>query len=63
MGGEMSAWSEADFITTLQTGVTPTGREMDKKSMPWDRIGTADLEDLQAIWLYLQSLPALPTNE
>ncbi len=57
MSGELIGWSEADFITTLQTGVTPGGRELDPLAMPWERIGGADVEDLQAIWLYLQSIP------
>jgi mono/diheme cytochrome c family protein len=60
-GGELAAWSEGDFITTLQTGVTPGGHELDE-FMPWEKIGKADVQDLQAIWLYLQTLPALPTN-
>ena len=30
--------------------------------MPWPAIGTADKEDLQAIWAYLQTLPSTPTN-
>lgn len=53
--GELVGWTEADFINTLQTGVTPSGHELDKTAMPWDRIGSADVEDLQAIWLYLQT--------
>jgi cytochrome c553 len=62
-GGELAAWTEADFLTTLQTGVTPTGHELDPLGMPWERIGAADVDDLRAIWLYLQSLPATPTNQ
>ncbi|HUF40131.1 MAG TPA: cytochrome c [Anaerolineales bacterium] len=61
-GGELLTWTEADFITTLQTGVTPSGQELDP-AMPWKGIGSADVDELQAIWLYLTSLPALPTNE
>jgi hypothetical protein len=30
--------------------------------MPWPGIGSADVDELQAVWLYLTSLPALPTN-
>jgi hypothetical protein len=62
-GGELLNWTEADFITTLQTGVTPSGRELDKTFMPWPGIGSADVDELQALWLYISSLPALPTNE
>jgi mono/diheme cytochrome c family protein len=58
-GGELLGWTEADFLNTLKTGVTPSGQELNPLEMPWQRIGSADVEDLQAIWLYLQSLPAL----
>ena len=54
--GELIGWTEADFITTLQTGVTPSGEQLDPEAMPWQRIGKADVEDLQAIWLYLQTV-------
>jgi len=55
--GELGNWSEAEFLATLQTGVTPEGKILDSKQMPWPWIGSAEKEDLQAIWLYLQSLP------
>lgn len=61
--GELGNWSEADFLITLQTGVTPEGKTLDPVQMPWPKIGTADVEDLQAIWFYLQSLTATPTQE
>ena len=57
-GGDLGNWSEADFFAALQTGVTPEGENLDPMQMPWPRIGSADKEDLQAIWLYLQTLPA-----
>lgn len=60
-GGEIAGWTEEEFLTTLATGVTPSGREL-SPAMPWPAIGTADKEDLQAIWAYLQTLPATPTN-
>jgi len=63
LGGELQAWSEADFITTLQTGVTPSGHELVDRMMPWTRIGSATEGDLRTIWMYLQSLPALPSNQ
>jgi len=58
MGGEMHAWSEADFITTLRTGVTPGGKQL-KDVMPWKYFGQMTHDELKAVWLYLQSLPAL----
>ncbi len=60
-GGELRVWSEEDFITTLRTGVTPSGHEL-TDNMPWQYVGQMTDEELQAIWLYLQSLPALEQN-
>lgn len=57
-GGELAAWSEADFLTAMQSGVTPSGKVLSEE-MPWKAYGKMTDEDLKAIWLYLQSLPAL----
>ena len=62
MGGEMHAWSEEDFMTTLRTGVTPSGHQL-KDVMPWKYFGQMTDDELKAVWLYLQSLPALPQGE
>ncbi len=60
-GGELATWTEADFITTLRTGVTPEGDELDQELMQWQLTNLLSDEELRAIWLYLQSLPALET--
>ena len=57
-GGELGFWSEEEFITTLRTGVTPSGHEL-TDDMPWQYVGQMTDEELEAIWLYLQSVPAL----
>ena len=62
MGGEVAFWSEEDFITTLRTGVTPNGNQL-KSVMPWKYFGQMTDEELKAVWLYLQSLPALPQGK
>jgi cytochrome c553 len=58
-GGEMSFWSEEQFMTTLRTGVTPSGHLM-IDFMPWKYFGQMTGDELDAVWLYLQSLPPLP---
>ena len=58
-GGELGFWTEEQFINTLQTGVTPSGHELNE-NMPWKDYRNFYDYELQAIWLYLQSLPALP---
>jgi len=57
-GGELASWSEADFLTTLHNGVTPSGRQL-REEMPWKAYGKMKDEDLAAIWLYLKSIPAM----
>jgi mono/diheme cytochrome c family protein len=57
-GGELASWSEEDFFSTMRTGVTPTGRQLEVE-MPWMYFGRMSDEELGAVWLYLQSLPAL----
>ena len=57
-GGELATWSEEDFFTTLRTGMTPEGDQLDME-MPWMYFGQMSDEELKALWLYLQSLPAL----
>lgn len=59
-GGELAGWTEADFITAMRTGVTPSGRHL-YEYMPWEIYGHMTDEELKAIWLYLDSLPALET--
>jgi mono/diheme cytochrome c family protein len=61
-GGEMKGWSEADFIATMRTGVTPNGHHL-KDVMPWEYFGQMTDDELKAVWLYLQSLPPLPQGK
>jgi mono/diheme cytochrome c family protein len=58
-GGELKNWTEADFISTLRTGIKPDGSKIDPLMMPYPSIGQMTDEELQAIWLYLQTLPAV----
>jgi mono/diheme cytochrome c family protein len=59
-GGELAFWTEEQFINTIRTGKTPSGHELDPNFMAWNYYrGFYDYE-LQAIWMYLQSLPKLP---
>lgn len=61
-GGELGAWSEADFVQTIRTGVTPTGHELNPEFMPWDVYSNMTDEEIGAIWQYLQSLPAVSSS-
>jgi mono/diheme cytochrome c family protein len=61
-GGELHSWSETQFMETLRTGVTPSGHHL-INVMPWKYFGQMTDDELKAVWLYLQSLPALPQGK
>lgn len=47
-------WTEADFVTTIHTGIDPNGRSLRPDMMPWKEISAAYSDtDLQAIYTYL----------
>lgn len=58
-GGGLGNWSETDFIQTMRTGVNPHDYHLNPEYMPWKSFGKLQDEELQAIWIYLQSLPTL----
>jgi mono/diheme cytochrome c family protein len=49
-------WTSDEFITTLRTGVDPSGHEL-SAAMPWRSIGRLDDVELAAIYSYIVSLP------
>lgn len=57
-GGELVGWSEEQFFHLMRTGITPTERRISDE-MPWKAFGRMTDDELRAVWLYLQSLPAL----
>lgn len=61
-GGDLADWTEQEFIHALRTGITPGGLPLDPDTMPWKRIGQLSDEELQAIWLFLQALPAIESE-
>lgn len=61
-GGSLPGWKAEGFVTAMRTGVTPFGKELDKKFMPWESIGNYDDDQLQAIYTYLMSLPKMETG-
>jgi cytochrome c553 len=58
-GGSLAGWDEADFIQAFRTGVTPAGKTLDPTQMPWPTLGMMTDLELQALWRFLQSLPAI----
>jgi mono/diheme cytochrome c family protein len=49
-------WSQAQFITTMRTGVDPNGHRLEEQ-MPWRPIGRMDDDELAAIYQFLAALP------
>lgn len=59
--GDLADWSEADFIRTVRYGITPDNTFLDSAMMPFRRFRNLTDEELQAIWLFLQTLsPVYP---
>ncbi|MFW5942540.1 MAG: c-type cytochrome [Chloroflexota bacterium] len=52
----VGGWSDEQFINTMRNGVTPSGREIDPRFMPWDSFGKLDDDELRGLWMYLASL-------
>ncbi len=51
----VKGWTAEQFVTTLRTGVDPTGHNL-SDAMPWRVLGRYDDSDLTAIYQYLVSL-------
>jgi mono/diheme cytochrome c family protein len=60
--GDLQTWTSTDFIKTIRTGATPSGRILNPDQMPWkDFGGNYSDDELNAIFLYLQTLQLSPT--
>ena len=57
-GGALGDWTKPEFINTIRSGITPQGDLLDPRFMPWNRFTLMTEDELDAIWLYIQSLPA-----
>jgi mono/diheme cytochrome c family protein len=55
--GPLVGWSLSDFTRLMRNGTNPQGHVINPKFMPW--LGYRNMTDaeLEAIWLYLRSLP------
>lgn len=58
--GELSGWTQEDFLTLFETGKTPNGHQL-SEDMPWQVYGRMTDDELIAIWLYFQSLEPIET--
>jgi mono/diheme cytochrome c family protein len=58
-GGTIGSWTEADFVRAMRQGTRPDGSVLNT-FMPWPVLGRMTDDELQAIWLYLRSVPSKP---
>jgi mono/diheme cytochrome c family protein len=59
--GELGGWTEEDFLATMRTGLTVSGQQLNPAFMPWASFSKLDDDELRAMWMYLESLPAVET--
>ena len=59
---EVGEWSDAEFISTIRTGVNPKGDELDPENMPWKNFAKFNDAELKAIWLFVKSVPPVETE-
>lgn len=55
----LGAWTIADFEIALRTGKRPDGTQL-SEFMPWKATARMTDQDLEAVWLFLRSLPPKP---
>lgn len=60
--GNLSKWTEDDFVNFFRSGRTPDGRNLNPEYMPWPMLGTMTDDELRAVYLYLKTLPAKTTG-
>ena len=55
--GPLANWTLEDFRTVLRNGVTPEGTALNPEVMPWPIMQHMTDVEIEALWLYLNSLP------
>lgn len=56
----LAGWTREQFFTALREGTRPDGRTLDPEAMPWPSIGKSGEVEIEAMYLYFQSLDPLP---
>ena len=54
----MKDWTLEQFGAALRTGVRPDGRKMEPQYMPWSAFSALTDTEVEALYQYLQTLPA-----
>ncbi len=61
-GTGIGRWSKVDFYTAVRLGMRPDGSTIDE-FMPWQAFARLSDTELDALWVYLQTLPARPQGQ
>jgi len=61
--GNFGKWTLEQFKSTLRSGTTPEGKNLDPKFMPWPAIGQMTDMEIEAVYNYLMSLEGMPDSE
>jgi cytochrome c553 len=59
--GGIGKWTKADFVTAMRQGKRPDGRTLNT-FMPWKAFATMTDTEIDALWAFLQTLPAATTG-
>jgi mono/diheme cytochrome c family protein len=62
-GGPLADYTLDDFRTVFSEGIAMDGREISDDDMPWAAFGGMTEDDLEAVFIFLQSLDALEDEE
>jgi len=62
LADKLGKWNQEDFMTVVRTGVLPNGRQLPAAMSP-KTFGEMNDTELTALWLYLQSLPAVVSQK
>jgi mono/diheme cytochrome c family protein len=54
----LGRWTRAEIRRAIQSGIARDGRQMHWQAMPWDHFANLIQEDVEALVVYLQHLPA-----
>lgn len=49
-------WEKEEFIRSMREGLTPDGRHLDARYMPWQAFGQLTNEEFDLLWEYMRSL-------
>jgi len=61
--GNPGRWTAEQFRAVLRTGQTPEGKALQPQHMPWPQYARMTDIEIDALWLYLKSLPAAAASQ